>query len=146
MYARGSRASRPQTLDDNPWIALLFFAFLLLVGLGTLSIRYHIRLMQWLEFGIDLSLLAAAIWLAFSARKLDRNRNRQPFRIPAIRDEREVTKAAAQDAVLLGYTLDKSPLFWTDRTRTMQAVACGMNGAGKSTLLENIVGQDLQRV
>ncbi|MGH9639901.1 MAG: hypothetical protein ACRD3Y_07565, partial [Bryobacteraceae bacterium] len=116
MYARGSRASRPQTLDDNPWIALLFFAFLLLVGLGTLSIRYDIHLVEWLEFGIDLSLLAAAAWLVFSARRLDRNRSREPFRIPAVRDEREVAQAAAQDAVLLGYTLDTSPIFWTDRT------------------------------
>lgn len=141
-----SRAAHSNPLDDNPWIAIVLFAFIAILALGLVSLRYHIRLAQWIEGTLDLGLLTATIWLVCSARRLDRNRNREPFRLPVARDEQEIEKAALENATLLGYTLDKAPFVWADRTRTMQAVTCGMNGAGKSTLLENIVSQDLQRV
>jgi hypothetical protein len=137
--------THPHSFDDNPWVAVAFFSVFAILGLGAVSLRYHIHLSQWIEGTLDLGLCVAAIWLAFSARRLDRTRKREPFRMPAGIDEQQVEKAAAQDATLLGYTLDKRPFLWTDRTRTMQAVACGMNGAGKSTLLENIISQDLNR-
>ncbi len=134
------------SIEDNPWLAALFFGFFILLVFFCLSLRYHIATMQWIEGGIYLALLVASVWLLFSARSLDRNRNREPFRILLPEDEAEVEKAAEQGAVLLGYTLDKAPAIWTDRTRTMQALACGMNGSGKTTMLENIVSQDLRRV
>lgn len=141
-----SRPAHANSLDDNPWIAVVFFAFLAILGLGMVSLRYQIHLSQWIEGTLDFGLLIATLWLAFSARWLDRNRNREPFLLPAAVDEQNLDMAGSQGATLLGYTLDKAPFLWTDRTRTMQAVACGMNGSGKSTLLENIVSQDLRRV
>ncbi len=139
-------ARQPNSMEDNPWLAGLFFAFFIFLGFYCLSLRYHIATLQWVEAGIYLVLLAASVWLLFSARSLDRNRSREPFRMPLAEDEAEVWKAAEQGAVLLGYTLDKAPAIWTDRTRTMQALVCGMNGSGKTTALENIVSQDLRRV
>ena len=134
------------SIEDNPWVAALFFGFFLFLGFFCLSLRYHIATLQWIEGGVYLALLIASVWLVFSARSLDRNRDRKPFRMPLDEDEAEVEKAAEQGSVLLGYTLEKTPVVWTDRTRTMQALACGMNGSGKSTALENIVSQDLRRV
>lgn len=134
------------SIEDNPWLAGLFFAFFIFLGFFFLSLRYRIATLQWVEGGIYVVLFVAAVWLLFSARRLDRNRNREPFRMPLPEDEAEVDKAAERGAVLLGYTLDKSPVIWTDRTRTMQALVCGMNGSGKTTMLENIVSQDLRRV
>jgi hypothetical protein len=141
-----TRTTHYHSPEDNPWIAVALFAFLLILALGVVSVRYNISLNQWLEGILDFALLVAGVWLAFSWRRLGRKPKREPFRMPAAAEERDIEQAAAQNATLLGYTLDKAPCLWTDRTRTMQAIACGMNGTGKTTLLKNIVSQDLQRV
>ncbi|MGH9584367.1 MAG: hypothetical protein ACRD4O_15695, partial [Bryobacteraceae bacterium] len=139
------RRSDHNSLEDNPWLAGLFFAFFIFLGFFVLGLRYRIAVAQWVEGGIYLAVTLGLIWLAFAWHSLDRNRPREPFQIPLAEDEVEVAKAARQGAVLLGYTLDKSPVIWTDRTRIMQGLVCGMNGSGKTTMLENIVSQDLYR-
>lgn len=138
--------SHQNSIDDNPWLAGFFIAVFVFLGFFVLSLRYHISTLQWVEGGVYIVLLLASIWLLFAWRSLDRNRDREPFRMPLDQDELEVERAADQGAVLLGYTLDKAPVIWTDRTRAMQALLCGMNGSGKTTMLENIVSQDLRRM
>src|SRR3954453_3619233 len=125
-----SQPSPHRTLDDNPWLAVFFFAFFFLLGFFVLSLRYHITILEWVEGGIYLGLLMASLWLVLSWRNLDRNQPREPFQMSLADDEVEVEKAAEQGSVLLGYTLDKAPVIWTDRTRTMQGLACGMSGPG----------------
>ncbi len=138
--------SHQNSIDDNPWLAGFFIAVFVFLGFFILSLRYHVSTLEWVEGGIYIVLLIVSIWLLFAWRSLDRNRDREPFRMPLDRDELEVEKATDQGAVLLGYTLDKAPVIWTDRTRTMQALLCGMNGSGKTTMIENIVSQDLKRL
>src|SRR5579884_4492125 len=102
--------SHTNPIDDNPWLAGFFVILFVLLGFFVLSLRYHISTLQWVEGGMYIVVLLASIWLLFAWRSLDRNRDREPFRMPLDRDEFEVEKAADQGAVLLGYTLDKAPV------------------------------------
>src|SRR5204862_273484 len=68
-----------------------------------------------------------------------------PIRVSRERDRKNVAKAWAQDAVVLGHDANGNPWNWPDRVRVMQGIVLGQTGSGKTTLLRNIITQDLTR-
>ena len=83
----------------------------------------------------------------FATRRL-RREEQWPRTFPAIApraDRKHLAKAAAKDAVLVGYRTNGSPFYWANHLRSMQAICFGQSGAGKSTLLESLTQQDIAR-
>jgi hypothetical protein len=60
-------------------------------------------------------------------------------------DERCMAEADKNQDALVGYEHDKTPVYWSEKQRSMQTNLPGMTGAGKTTLLLNLVEQDIRR-
>jgi hypothetical protein len=144
--------ARPGLSPQERALAASAFVAIALVGIVffVATRRYHVRHEQLTESILYLVCLAAAIWLIVRYfwtydKKVEKAWPRLPAYIPPHRDRRNVQKAIAQNAIVLGYER-KRPCLWPDEVRRMQAIVLGQSGSGKTTLLRNIIVQDIHRV
>lgn len=110
--------------------------------------RFHIRRDQMVEAALYLFVMTAAVVTPIlrNYAMRGRRRKRPPFVVGTRKDERTVESAWNQNAVVLGYDMDKKPWLWPDDVRVMQGIVLGMTGSGKTTLLKNIITQDVARL
>jgi len=147
MITNSNRNQREASLGDSPIILLLMLFVVAGVGLYLVVARLHIRSQQLVEGALYLFIVSAAFIVPIIRKFAPeaRHKKRQPFVVPATKDERAVADAWERNAVVLGYDMDAKPWLWPDEVRVMQGIVLGMTGSGKTTLLKNIITQDIAR-
>src|SRR5581483_2222311 len=138
-------------LSETPAFWISVASCVICVGYWLLLTKvYHFNNRQAVELGVyilgAIAVPTAAIVLYATRRSRREKRKVHPSLVmsPA-RDERMVTKAWNESAVILGYDIHGEPWLWPDHIRVMQGIVLGMTGSGKTTLLKNIIIQDLMR-
>jgi Type IV secretory system Conjugative DNA transfer len=111
--------------------------------------RFHLRPNQLVELTLYPTLIAYVLYecLRYAATRKSKLEEAWPRPIPHIspaEDRKQLDRARAQDAILLGYDIYGEPVFWSNDVRTYQANCFGMTGGGKTTLLHNITEQDIR--
>jgi hypothetical protein len=144
-------SERPAPRGGTELAIILAFALIVWVLKLLIIDVWHFTGMQAAEFSSYFVLFVSGV-IGLGSRVLtarSRRENEWPhpyLAMPRRKDEQAVSKAWAQDAVVLGYDVHGKPWLWPDRTRVMQGIVLGMTGMGKTTLLSNIITQDLFRV
>jgi hypothetical protein len=141
---------RPEPIGTT--FALIAFGLILAAGFVVYVgvARFHVLPGQIAEIAVYLSLCsgipAVSLYFVMTRRSSkEKNDRHPPLVIRRSRDAAHLSKAWAQDAVVLGYNIHGEPWLWSDGIRVMQGIVLGQTGSGKTTLLTNIITQDLQR-
>src|SRR5271155_5835224 len=148
MMQPSDRSRRNVSEPDGQLALVLLVLVMLGLGLYLIVARYHVRGEQLVEAALYFMVIAIAVVAPLLRRFATRatQKKRAPFVVPVRKDERAIEEAWKQNAVLLGYDMDKKPWIWPDEVRVMQGIVLGMTGSGKTTLLKNIITQDIARI
>jgi hypothetical protein len=147
-YNQPGRVVRPPLISETG-ILLLFIiggAFFILIYIATTRLHFDMRQIQ--EIAAYLLLTFGFSYLMIWQLATKRRRRTETW--PSVglsreRDRKNVAKAWAEQAVVLGYDANGKPWLWPDHVRVMQGIVLGQTGSGKTTLLRNIITQDLAR-
>lgn len=147
-YNQPNRLVRQPIIGETGFLLLLVGggAFFILIYIASARLHFTMRQIQEVAAYVLLTLGCCYLLIWQVATKRQRRTDTwPPIRISRERDRKNIAKAWAQDAVVLGYDANGSPWVWPDRVRVMQGIVLGQTGSGKTTLLRNIITQDLTR-
>ncbi len=150
-YRLGRRAFHRTQEESLAFVASIVGVLGLAAGFYIFNVRFHIRPAQLVELSLYILLgLTGSIALVWHMVTLPRRREEAwphpPLFVPQLKDGEAVAQAYQRNSIVLGYTVDGKPWFWSDATRVLQSVVFGATGSGKTTLLENIITQDAFRI